>query len=526
MAIEPPMLQLAKVIARSMASANPSADPQKLGDALSSDPASVCQVVDLIFSQSARKRPAGKTLEALAYMLAATLEVERWKAEGRGLTTTDLIDQVHQHVSSYAREDKVSPLAIDMIAGAFARARVPLGGDLEEALEKRFSNTPSSSSEADPAGFEKHLEEMASALGDDPFLLHEQLRELLGRIPPQTRPAMLGVLPFMRNEAVREAAAGWVLDHEDPVFQAVSDSLSQAAAQGLMSGNTVNRLIQIRNWIAEDKRPAVDSIIRTARQKGAASSVTKRLLSHEVVMTAPDGAGAQSIHIRLRQRKGSSFANILLKHGFGIREAWISPEMTQTEADAFLDRIFVEMDAYETSLESFKVIVRHGLAVTMKSGSQIPFELLRIVEALDLDPVTPEFLDTAELVELIMTEVGANGTTDSAIKKAIAASRHWSNEHLMFDSWFEDLADDQVHAIPKGNKANRQRHVLETLINPRRGRWGELLAWGAFAMSEEDPDLAFAMAINAKLFLGEAPLEELPLAMMIADNTLAAAQHR
>jgi hypothetical protein len=45
-------------------------------------------------------------------------------------------------------------------------------------------------------------------------------------------------------------------------------------------------------------------------------------------------------------------------------------------------------------------------------------------------------------------------------------------------------------------------------------------------MSEEDPDLAFAMAINAKLFLGEAPLEELPLAMMIADNTLAAAQHR
>jgi len=526
MAIEPPMLQLAKVIARSMASANPSADPQKLGDALSSDPASVCQVVDLIFSQSARKRPAGKVLEALAYMLAATLEVQRWKAEGRGLATTDLIDRVRQHVLSHARGDKVAPLAIDTIAGAFARARIPLGGELEEVRGKRFRKAPSGSSEATPVEFEKHLEEMAAALRNVAFLLHEQLRELLERIPPQTRPAMLGVLPFMRNEAVREAAAGWVLDHEGPVFQAVSGSLSQAAAQGLMSGGTVSRLIQLRNWIAEDRRPAVDSIIRTARQKGATSSVTKRLLSHEVIMTAPDGAGAQSIHIRLRQRKGSSFANILLKHGFGIREAWISPEMTHAEADAFLERIFVEMDAYETSLESFRVALRHGLAVTMKSGGQIPFELLRVAEALDLDPLTPELLEAEKLVELIMTDVGVDEITDGTITKAIAASRRWPEEHMIFDSWFEDLTDNQAGPIPKVGRASQERHILEKLINPRRARWGELLAWAAFVVSEEDPALACNMAVNATLLLGDTPLQGLPVAMLIAKNTLAAAIQR
>ena len=526
MAIEQPMLQLAKVIASSMASGNPSSGPQQLGDALSSDPSSVCQVIDLIFSQAAGKRPAVKILEALAYMLAATLEVERWKAESRGVTTTGLIDQVRQHVSSHNRRDKTSPLAIDMITVAFTRARVPLGDDLEEALERRFSKTDSGSSETDPGAFERHLGEMASALGDDPFLLHEQLRELLGRIPPHTRPAMLGVLPFMRHEAVREAAAGFVLDQEDSSFRAVAGSMSQAAAQGMLSGNTVSRLIQMRNWIPEDRRPAIDSTVRTARQKGIAPSPTPRLLSHEIIVTAPDGAGAQSIHIRLRQRKSSAFANILLKHGFGIREAWMSPEMKQTEADEFPDRIFLEMDAYETSLESLKVILRHGLAVTIKAGSQIPFELLRIAEALGLDPVSPELMDAPKLVELIMTETDAGGTTDATVKKAVTASRHWPREYLMFESWFEDLSDEQVHALPKDNKANRQRHVLATLINPRRGRWGELLAWGAFAMSEEDPELAFEMAVNAKLFLGEKPLEELPLAMTIADNTLAAARRR
>ena len=96
----------------------------------------------------------------------------------------------------------------------------------------------------------------------------------------------------------------------------------------------------------------------------------------------------------------------------------------------------------------------------------------------------------------------------------------------MFESWFEDLTDNQAGSIPKAGRANQERHILEKLINPRRARWGELLAWAAFVISEEDSDLASDMAVNAKLLLGETPLEELPLAKVIAKNTLAAAIQR
>jgi hypothetical protein len=518
------MLQLAKVVARSMASGKPSSGMQQIGDALSSDPSSVCQVVDLIFGQAAKKKPAERILESLAFMLATTLEVQRWKAESHGSATTDLIEQVRQHATANAQKENASTLAIDVIAGAFAQAKLPLGNDFEAILENRFRNTPPASSEAAFAGFEQHLEEMVAALGGDPFLVHEQLLELLSRIPSHTRPAMIGMLPFMRSEILREAAAGWLLDQDDAVSKVMTDSLAQAAVQGLVSGNTVNRLIQIRNWIGEDRRPAVDSIVRTARQKGAAPSAAAKLQPHEIVVTAPDGAGAQSIHIRLRQRTSSSFANILVKHGFGIREAWVSPDMTQAEADQFLDQIFVQTDAYQSSLESVAALLRHGLAVNADCGQQIPFELLRVIEAIGLDSATPEHVDAVVLVDRIMAETGASENQDAAVKKAIAASRHWPQQHMMFDSWFEDLTEAGARAIPKGAKTARKRHVLEKVISPRRARWGELLAWSSFTVSEDDPELARDMALVAKLFLGDKPLESLPLAMTIAENTLLAAE--
>ena len=526
MANDPPMLQLAKVVARSMASGKPSSGMQQIGDALSSDPSSVFQVVDLIFAQTAKKKPAERIIESLAFMLGATLEVQRWKAESHGSATTDLIEQVRQHATANAQKENASTLAIDVIAGAFAQAKLPLGDDFEAILENRFRNTPPASSEAAYADFEQHLEEMVAALGGDAFLVHEQLLELLSRIPSHTRPAMIGMLPFMRSEILREAAAGWLLDQDDAVSKVMTDSLAQAAVQGFVSGDTVNRLIQIRNWIGEDRRPAVDSIVRTARQKGAAPSAPARLQPHEVVVTAPDGAGAQSIHIRLRQRTSSSFANILVKHGFGIREAWVSPDMTQAEADQFLDQIFVQTDAYESSLESVTTLLRHGLAVNADCGQKIPFELLRVIEAIGLDSITPERVDAMALVDRIMAETGASENQDAAAKKAIAASRHWPQQHMMFDSWFEDLTEAEARAIPKGAKTARKRHVLESMISPRRARWGELLAWSSFIVSEDDPDLACDMALVARLFLGDEPLEDLPLAMTIAENTLLAAEQR
>lgn len=526
MAIKPPILQMAKAISKAMTSAKPSPEMQQVSEAMSSDPSLACQVIELIFSHTEKKHSAGRILEALAHMLTAALEVERWRAESRGAPSTSLIDQLRQQASLLARRQEASPLAIDAVAGAFSRAKVPLGGDLEEILERRFNSVPPGPSQAAQAELEERLDEIASSLGNNPFLVHEQLRELLGPLPPHAQPAIIGALPFMKHGALREAAAGWLLDRDDTVFRTVSESMLQAAGQGLVSANSIGRMIHIRTWIAEDRRAAVDSIIRKARQTGAAPPAAARALSHEIIITAPDGAGAQSIHIRLRQRKSGSFANILVKHGFGIREAWISPDMSQAEAEGFMDVIFAETDAYEVSLESLKTVIRHGLAITINSGGHIPFELVRILDTLGLDPVTPEFLDAAKLIGLIMSDAAMSGATDPALRKAIAASRHWPGRIRMFETWFADLSDAQISAIPAGSRASRERYVLKEAIGPRRARWGELLAWSAFVIFEEDCGLACDMAMNAELMLGGKPLEDLPLAVWIAKATLAASKWR
>jgi hypothetical protein len=98
----------------------------------------------------------------------------------------------------------------------------------------------------------------------------------------------------------------------------------------------------------------------------------------DVIASGCDGAGTQSFFVVVRQKRKHSVANLLIKHGFGVRDAWVRDDLTSAETEMFLDQIDFEMGGFETSLDVVQTALNHGLAVSLKAG-EAPFGLLQFI---------------------------------------------------------------------------------------------------------------------------------------------------
>lgn len=66
---------------------------------------------------------------------------------------------------------------------------------------------------------------------------------------------------------------------------------------------SVTNLMLIRNWVSEDRRRAIDAIIRAARTVGSLPEKRPAVQVRGLLMSERDGAGAQSIFASIKQGK-------------------------------------------------------------------------------------------------------------------------------------------------------------------------------------------------------------------------------
>jgi hypothetical protein len=83
------------------------------------------------------------------------------------------------------------------------------------------------------------------------YLIHPQINEMLDSLPVDQRIQMISTVASFNLPSLREAVAGWLLDANVSIANAMAGFLAQAAGKGLVSGATVNRLIVMRNWVSD-----------------------------------------------------------------------------------------------------------------------------------------------------------------------------------------------------------------------------------------------------------------------------------
>ena len=93
-------------------------------------------------------------------------------------------------------------------------------------------------------------------------------------MPNELQLSLLEGLVLADDPSLREAAIGWLLA-ESAIATPMASMVEEAAGRGLVSATSVTNLMLIRNWVPEDRRRAIDAIVKAAR--AVESAPEKRL---------------------------------------------------------------------------------------------------------------------------------------------------------------------------------------------------------------------------------------------------------
>jgi hypothetical protein len=216
---------------------------------------------------------------------------------------------------------------------------------------------------------------------DDPFVLHSFLAESSEGMPGEHRAVMATALLFSGEATAVEASVGWLLDPAPSVRQALASALQDAARKGNVTPTMLRRMIAMRNWLPGDSRAALDAAIATARRKGMPPAQWDDVEVRQLACTGVDGSGAIGVLAHCRSKRKHVLGSLVLKHGIGVRDAWVrkgmkTKEIKQTFFEASL------MDQFMIPADFIRNVVGHFLAVGHQTGSTAPFGLLQFVEAI------------------------------------------------------------------------------------------------------------------------------------------------
>ena len=518
------ILQLAKLVASDLRRGQMTAGLQTVGVALFENLDAVVVVLELLIAEVGKKRPSDGLCEALLFMFGQALDEARMALEGgAGDAMMNLVVEVRQKLLAAAEAGRLPPEVMMVVGQQFAAAKLDLGDELRALTlalsEQAASNGPALS----PDDITSHYAAMAEALGHDPFLIHGQLSEQLAAFPVEQRLVIVGSFVASEAASMREAALGWLLDSSPSVVQQVAQNLVVAAQHGDLSAASAERLVIMRPWLTEAVQATLDSAVRACRQRGLQPATKPAVQISAVIASGCDGAGAQSVFVVLKRGRKLALASLLVKQGFGVRDAWVREDLSRRESDQFLVEVGRQLDTFDASPEIVQSIIAHHLATNIDRQEPPPFGLVQFLESVSPGQIQPEQMRTESLIEQLLDGVPPERQSAKAIAAALADSKLWPREYAFLQSWFEPSETTSATAAKAGTKKQREEAALRGLISARRGRWAELLAWTAKAAADEiEGEECIDFALVARELLGDRPLAEIPLAFWIAKNTVAA----
>jgi hypothetical protein len=515
--------QIARMVRDDIRSGELSPGAHSVGDMLAAQPEALLLIIDLTGAEGRKKRPDATMHHAYSFMLGQTLEHLRQRSEAGNGHATMVIENVRAAIAQQMRTGKLVPTAAMALVSAFSRAGIEVGEDIRSAMDHAMIQTGAGQQNLPTPDVAEMLKDLVKACDADPFLIQSQFAELTAAMPAGLQLSLLEGLVLADDSSLREAAIGWLLAGP-AIATPLASILEETARRGLVSATSVTNLILIRNWVSEDRRRAIDAIIRAARAVGSAPEKRPAIQVRELLISERDGAGAQSIFASIKQGRKNALVSILIKQGHGVRDAWVASSLSRPEIEDMLDHIASEMSVHETTAEDTALILSSALA-DGPASSPPPFGLVQAITLIGLSDVASKFVSVDDLVASMLADADAAVTDTKAVERAVRASGRWLATNPQLDSWFED--GDIVTAAIKGKRKIEDRiaAIIENVLEPKRAYWASVIAWSAFAQRGDGHGSDWIeMALVAREMASERPLTEIPLTRFIAVQTEEAAR--
>lgn len=518
--------KLARAVRTDLGNGRMPPEAYEIGEGFAGDPDALLLVVDLMVAEAGKKKP--ELIEAYAFILTYALEILRQRVEAGQGAAGQSIGKVIDAIVASIDAGSINAQAITSLAAAFARA----GLDPGDSLRGAYTTLMVTQGEPDPALHDTGsdpavmLAGLVKASKGDPFEIHTECAEMSAAMLPAHQLVLLESLARSAEPALREAALGWLLA-APAVRRPLAEIIAATAGEGLVSQASLGRLMIMRNWMPDEDRRLIDTIIKAARSRSTSSPPRKNIQVQSLLMSERDGAGAQSVYAVIKEGRKYGFMAILVKQGHGVRDTMVRRDMAKSDVDLTTLQVSSEMTVIEATIEDVGLLINHALSENQEA-SPIPFGLVQAIELLGLPDIAPRPITISELVEKVLANTGSAHLSDErSIERILQASRRWQEDDPNIDSWFE--ASDAVTRALEGvqGKVKRTNVILNEVLPKRRAFWAEVIGWSALASSgdEDYEDQAFEMAVVAHEIAGDRPLKDFGIAKVIASQTVAAADY-
>jgi len=532
--------RMARALRRHMRDDAPPELPERDRQWLEATPQSLESILGCAVDASMATPRDAKQFDALMAMLNHQLELIRYRSDRGHKWAIRMLDEYQEQVKDLA-EAKALDNHEDLfsLVAALGHAKVPVKPELSEALMTAGPSLPDSvpPEHALDLAVRPLIDELASNL-TTPFEVMEALSDSASVTPPALRCFMAHELALSPHAVMRDAVPLMLLDADAEVRQAAALALDQIAAPDTLSPVSLRRAIALRNWIPEADRAALDQAIRKARVKGVQPAQWE--LAPELAQRASsiDGSGAQSMLFVSRSGKSGLFAGLLLKQGFGIRDAWCNRDMTRREIASMVANAQREMVVPEIERSYIDAVVQHGIAVGVASGHLPDPALLEIAEAVNGADWKDRAIDVAAETDRLFGELSAEQSSAGAVAASLRRSLAWMRENALWDSWFEDDAEvrEAIAAAKQLDAGAAARLLLEGVMDGRRDVWAErfLLTalWARAVKAGQPPPLGRAaraitwrdLAVLAREVRSARTLGDVPVMAEVAERTVIAAR--
>lgn len=292
----------------------------------------------------------------------------------------------------------------------------------------------------------------------------------------------------------------------------------------LLTPLSLSRLQEIQYWYPESYHAYFDRWIKIQRKKGVVffglefgSNPTKVTIR----ATEIDGIGSQGILIRRGKNKKNRLCGLLLKVGFGIKDAWVTPVISASEAAKYSRQAFEESLALRKVDRGYFVsLVEHFLAMTVARGEVPSLHFLEIQELLGCR-LKPNKLDLVSLFAQLSIQISP--FTQEMIQNSLKRSKSWLRTKPFSGSWYiENALIDKivnqhsvfVDGVKVCNLANATDAVFSQEMEPNREKWEFHFLWVALwarAEAKKNEKIWQDSFVIAHTIREGVPLKEIPL---------------
>jgi hypothetical protein len=500
---------------------------------MEAQPQSLWPLLDAAVAASTARQRDEELVNACRWLLANQLELIRYRLERGHDWACAMLDAYQEKLIALAQANTLPEADWFVLVNLLRNAKVPIRPEMAEALAQAVAEaTPGEA--PSPQGIPRELRGSLDALGqsaEDPFMVVEGLAEIGTLLPPGLRAYLTHELGLSPHAVLREAVPLLLLDPEPTVRQAAAAVLEQVSSPETFSPVMLRRTLLIRNWVPEAERGAIDRLVRKVRVKGVACAQWAAPPALAIQCSMVDGSGAQSLILTTPAGPTGLFAGLLLKQGFGVRDAWCDLSVPRREITRSLKEAQREIASLAIGRDQLDVVVQHHIARGLAVGQLPQTPIVEIAEAIGAVDWKDRSLDVAVETERLFAEQGAGAGSAAAIASSLQRSGAWLADDPMMRTWFEDDAAIRalVESRPRLKHNMATRRVLEEVLPARREAWTERLLLLALWLRAGPEDAIFGerwkdCVVLAHELLAGRPLVELPAMVAIAERSVFAAR--